>query len=182
LIVDTQKRYGREQIKGKPVRFGYEGIGWDPKGGPITITWGGKVVQKHPAAASFKGEVQEEWPHRGRSECRGVVAATQGRVTRAEELAGRRIGVVVFADNDRSFKVGDFFCDGEDYLFTGTEGTVIVADTRNELFVYRGDGKRVGPLQGSPICLPLFPGSRGYVVITTLSGGQLQIARRKDCP
>ncbi len=184
FIVDTQKRAGYKQIKGKPVRFGYEGIGWDPKGGPITISWGGKVAQKHPAAASFKGEIAAEWPQRNRSGCSGVVAATQGRVTRSEELSGQLIGVVVFADNDRVLKTGDFVCRGEVYLLDGTEGTVIVSDG-SHLYLYQGSGGShvQGSIDSPRTCVGLYPSSRGYVLIIVGQGGKLQITRgHGDCP
>jgi hypothetical protein len=182
LIVDPERRAGFKPIKGKPVRFAYEGIGWDPKGGPITITWGGKVTQKHAAASSFKGEVAAEWPQRDRSGCSGVVTATQGRVTRAEALKAAPVGVVVFVDNDPRLKIRDFVCGGEAYLFEETQGTVIIADSYNRLFLYQGDESKVLGFQSPRTCIGLHPSSRGHVVITQDKGGKLQIVRGSgDC-
>ena len=175
LVVDTQKSSG-PQIKGEPVRFGYEGIGWDPNGGQITVSWGGKVAEKFPAAARFSGRIAAEWPQRDRSGCHGVVAATQGHVTRAQPLSGARVGAVVFADNDRVLSNGDAVCGGELYLLEGTQGTVIIADTFGHLFVYQGDGSRVS-FRSARACLPLYPRSRGQITITLLASGQIQVVR-----
>jgi hypothetical protein len=176
FIVDTQRPADYKQIKGKPVRFRFEGVGWDPKG-PITVSWGGKVAERYSGVASFNGAIAAEWPQRDRSGCHGVVAATQGKVTRAQVLQSPPAGVVVFADNDLVLRTGDPICGGESYLPESTRGTVVMSGGDSLLYVYQGDGSRVGGAQSPRLCVNLFPKSRGHVTITQLQGGRLQIAR-----
>ena len=115
---------------------------WDPAGGPITLSWGGKTVQSFtppdPSAANFSTNgtfAVDEWPTRGTltkpAPCTGTLVAKQGSVTRQLDLAsGAPVAAVVYAEKTHgTLATGDLVCYGEYQSYRVDKGGAIVFAT-----------------------------------------------------
>jgi hypothetical protein len=109
-----------------PQVVGYQLTDWDPKGGPIVISWGGKKVEsispeQNGSVANFSFESRfklTSWPVRpkrtSKQPCSGTLTATQGDVTRTIKLEGKAVGGVLEAKHNKNgLKTGDTYCTGE---------------------------------------------------------------------
>jgi hypothetical protein len=161
------------------VGFIYRGVHWDPMGGPIRVSWAGKLIRTFRPSASFEGELfQSEWPHRDSQGCSGVIAARQGGSASVVPVRAGLAGRVLFADNDSFYKTGSLVCDGEGFLLHNTRGTVIAFDGR-AIQVYSAGHPRHIELTGigRPLCVGLVPASHGHVVLSRDPSGQLRIEK-----
>jgi hypothetical protein len=106
---------------GDTVSYGLEG--WDPNGGPISISWDHKEISQLSVKSDGSSEGEFEikpfdWPVRGTvsapQECSGDLVAKQGDVERTLTLGSPVQGAIIF-NEDTSFplKDGDLYCDGE---------------------------------------------------------------------
>jgi hypothetical protein len=168
------------QLKKLPVKLDYQGIGWDPKGGPIAISFGGKPITKIPQASGFKKRLYApEWPERdnilqkkgGPVGCRAALTAAQSGVTRIQNLSTPAAAFVIFADGDRVLRTGDVVCGGELFVLENSAGTVLITDgqfSSAQIGIYQplgGINQAVTVQPGKPLCVALFPAARGHVTI-----------------
>lgn len=175
------------QLAKLPVKLDYQGIGWDPKGRPIAIAFGGKPITKIPQASGFKKRLYAtEWPQRDNAlrlatrsaGCSAVLTATQSGVTRIQNLSTPAVAVVIFADADRILRTGDVVCGGELYVLEHTSGTVLVTNGINAagaIDVFQVGGAKGMPVLaavGKAVCLGLVPTSHGHVTITRTPDGR----------
>ena len=169
-----------------PVNLSLRGVGWNPAGGPIDLSWEGKRIKRFPAASSFTGKiVAEYWPERtsygsGRAICGGHVSGRQGGVTRNVTVLAGAGAIVLFADRDPVFRAGNFICLGEfQSVLKKTPGTVISSDLRGEKLVVSRDGRNTPPLiVGGTLCVTLDDG-RGHVNVRRVDG-RLDVSGRKS--
>ena len=159
------------------VKLVYKGVGWDPKGGPITVTVDGRLAKRWPQTDTFLGTiVSEAWPQRGgKTGCTATLVASQAGASRSITVSSKGVALVIFSDLDATLRPGDPVCPGELFLLEQTRGTVVVADPGSGLRVlrlYQKGRKLGGDLQtAGGLCLQLVPASRGYVRITENDNG-----------
>jgi hypothetical protein len=172
------------ELEKVPIKFGYEGQGWDPKGGPIVVSWADEVAKKWPAAEKFAGKIYAtNWPKRGKKICWGVVSAAQAGVTKSITLSRELAGLVVFADNDKVLRSGGIVCRGELFVLENTSGTVIITVDGKTFHLYQAGGAPVDSFSAPRSCWGLVPSSRGHVAVTLLAGGKVQTQKAiGPCP
>ncbi len=186
------------KLRELPVKLDYEGVGWDPAGGPIAIGFGGKPVTKIPQAATFKKRLYAtEWPQRdnllrGRPTapgCSGTLTATQAGMTRIITLSTRVVAVVLFADGDKVLRTGDAVCAGEEFVLKHSAGTVVISDgigTLATVWVYQPRGgidQEVTMPPGGSLCVQLRPTSHGHAIISRRSTGTFDVRKAAGpCP
>ncbi len=106
------------------IDINYRGLGWDPDGGDITMSWSGAHLGGFPQAATFEGKFGIDlWPHRVDDKvlpdhesgdyCYGELAARQGVLVVTEKVSGRWAGWVLWSGNPR-IKAHEAWCEGED--------------------------------------------------------------------
>jgi Tol biopolymer transport system component len=168
-----------------PVNLSFNGVGWNPAGGPIQVSWEGKRIKTFAAGSSFKGKiVAEYWPERtsypaARALCGGHLSGSQGGVTRNVTVLAGAGAVVLFADRDPLFRERNYICLGEyQSVLKKTPGTIISSNLRAERMIVSRDGRNTPELiVAKSLCVDLTQG-RGHVVVRRVDS-RLDVGGRK---
>jgi hypothetical protein len=138
------------------IELRYQGTGWDPKGGPIRLSFSGIEFNVIPAALNFTGTLSiNRWPKRTTVEaaaarqipngyCWGEMAARQGASFASSGIVqGKASGWVVYS-GDPAIQAHQSFCEGEDALYFRKSAHTIVAFGIFERGLFGANGLNFG--------------------------------------
>ena len=125
-------------ITSKAIEIHFRGSGWDPKGGPLTFSWGNTTFQTAETASFERSFKIPFWPNRttmagamsgetGNGYCWGELGARQGKSFATSGIVkGKWAGWVLYS-SDPNIQARDAWCEGENETFFHLSRRPIVA-------------------------------------------------------
>ena len=176
------------------IELSYQGTGWDPNGGPISLSFSANPVGQAAGRASFSSVLRfDRWPHRTsvpiaqarqntNGYCWGELAARQGSSFASTGIVKGKIAGWVLWSADPSVHAQEAWCEGEDHTYFHTSTYPIILydinlGIRDYNFYFPGSEGRINPF--APVvdlsfsrlneCIRLHA-TKGIMTITTSPG------------